>query len=73
MSSALQAHTATSFARLCMSGTCFCVEGETIALLMLQLPVENGEDLQILRYEHGQKYDEVCQWCSIQSLLGVLI
>ena len=35
----------------------------------VQLPVENGEDLQILRYEHGQKYDEVRNCASYKICL----
>jgi len=34
----------------------------------VQLPVENGEDLQILRYEHGQKYDEHWDWFDAEEL-----
>ena len=37
-------------------------------LAYVQLPVENGEDLQILRYEHGQKYDEHWDWFDPEEL-----
>ena len=36
--------------------------------VFVQLPVENGEDLQILRYEHGQKYDEHWDWFDAEEL-----
>ncbi len=36
--------------------------------VLVQLPVENGEDLQILRYEHGQKYDEHWDWFDAEEL-----
>ena len=31
--------------------------------------MENGEDLQILRYEHGQKYDEHWDWFDQDELV----
>ena len=51
------------------SSLCHCICVVETRCSAAQLPVENGEDLQILRYEHGQKYDENWDWFDAHELV----